>query len=81
MLNFVENTAFVLILVAAIEAAGRGAPWLAWVTGLYMLGRLAHGFGMDGGTLAKGRSIGVIITMLTQLGLAGVAVLIALGVM
>ena len=80
-LNFVENTAFVLVLVAGIELAGRGNPWLAWVVAIYMLGRVAHGFGMDGGTLGKGRSIGTIVTMLTQLGLAAVAVLIVLGVM
>lgn len=80
-LNFVENTAFVLILIAAIELAGKGAPWLTWVAGIYMLGRVAHGLGMDGGSLGKGRTIGVIITMLTQLGLAIVATLIAMGVM
>lgn len=79
-LNFVENTAFVLILIAAIEIAGKGAPWLAWVAAIYMLGRVAHGFGMDGGALARGRSVGTVITMLTQLGLALVGVLIALGV-
>ena len=78
-LNFVENTAFVLILIAAIELSGRGTPWLAWVAGIYMLGRVAHGFGMDGGALAKGRTVGVLVTMLTQLGLAIVAVLITLG--
>ena len=80
-LNFVENTAFVLVLVAGIEIAGKGQPWLAWVAGIYMLARVAHGFGMDGGALAKGRSVGVTVTMLTQLGLAAVAVLIVLGVM
>ncbi|MBY6129193.1 MAPEG family protein [Qipengyuania aquimaris] len=80
-LNFVENTAFFLVLVAAIELSGRGDPWLAWVVALYMIGRVAHGFGMDGGTLAKGRSIGVLITMLSLLGLAAFAVLITLGVM
>ena len=80
-LNFVENTAFFLVLVAAIELSGRGDPWLAWVVALYMIGRVAHGFGMDGGTLAKGRSIGVLITMLSLLGLAAVAELITLGVM
>ncbi|WP_369027157.1 MAPEG family protein [Qipengyuania sp. RANM35] len=80
-LNFVENTAFVLVLVAAIELAGRGNPWLSWVVAIYMLGRLAHAFGMDGGSLGKGRSIGIMITMLTQLGLSVVAVLIVLGVM
>lgn len=78
-LNFVENTAFVLILVAAIELAGRGQPWLTYVVGLYMLGRVAHGVGMDGGSLGAGRRIGVIVTMLTQLGLAVVAILIAAG--
>lgn len=78
-LNFVENTAFVLILIAAIELSGRGTPWLAYVAGIYMVARVAHGVGMDGGALAKGRSIGVIVTMLTQLGLATIATLIALG--
>ena len=80
-LNYVENTAFVLILIAAIELTGKGEPWLAWVAAVYMLGRVAHGLGMDGGALGKGRSIGVIITMLTQLGLAIAAVLITLGVL
>ena len=78
-LNFVENTAFVLILIAAIELAGKGGQWLAWFSMAYMLGRIAHGVGMDGGALGKGRSVGTAITMLTQVGLAIVAVLIALG--
>lgn len=80
-LNFVENTAFVLVLIAAIELAGKGGEWLAYVAGLYMLGRVAHGLGMDGGALAKGRMVGTLVTMLTQLGLAVVAVLVPLGVM
>lgn len=78
-LNFVENTAFVLILIAAIELAGAGGQWLAWVSGIYMLARVAHGLGMDGGTLATGRRLGVIVTMLTQVGLAIAAVLVATG--
>ena len=79
-LNFVENTPFVLILIGAIEFAGKGASWLAIVAGIYMLGRVAHGIGMDGETGTKPRQIGVIITMLTLLGLAIYAVLIAAGV-
>ena len=78
-LNFVENTGFVLILIAAIELAGAGGEWLAWVSGAYLLARVAHGLGMDGGALARGRSVGVAVTMLTQLGLAVVAVLAATG--
>lgn len=78
-LNFVENTAFVLILIAAIELAGAGGQWLALVSGLYMIGRVAHGLGMDGGSFGAGRAVGTLITMLTQLGLAVVAVLAATG--
>ena len=80
-LNFVENTPFALALIAAIELTGRGEPWLAWVAGLYMLGRVAHGFGMDVESATKPRMIGTLVTMLTLLGLAIVAVLIVLGVM
>ena len=78
-LNFVENTAFVLVLIAAIELSGGGGEWLAWVSGAYLLARVAHGVGMDGGALGKGRSVGTAITMLTQLSLAVVAVLVAAG--
>lgn len=80
-LNFVENTPFVLLLIAAIELAGRGDPWLAYVAGIYMLARVAHGVGMDGEGPTKPRMVGVMVTMLTQLGLATVAVLILMGVM
>ena len=80
-LNFVENTPFVLVLIAAIEISGKGAPWLAWVAGFYMLGRVAHGMGMDAETGTKPRMIGTLITMLTLLGLAIVAVLILTGIL
>lgn len=80
-LNFVESTAFVLILIAGIELAGHGRLWLAAVSGIYMLGRVAHGIGMDAESGSKGRMAGTLITMLTQLGLAVVAALIAMRVM
>ena len=78
-LNFAENTPWVLALIAALELAGKGGQWLPYVAGIYMLGRLAHAMGMDGTSLAKGRMIGTITTMLTQLGLAIVAALVATG--
>ncbi|GHA00531.1 MAPEG family protein [Novosphingobium arvoryzae] len=78
-LNFVENTPWVLILIAGIELAARGGAWLAPVGAVFMLGRVAHGLGMDGGRFGVGRSIGTATTMLTQLGLAIAAVLIVLG--
>ena len=80
-LNFAENTPWVLFLIAGIELAGKGAGWLAIVGAAYMLARIAHGLGMDGGSLEKGRGIGVMVTMLTQIGLAIVAVLVATGMM
>jgi uncharacterized membrane protein YecN with MAPEG domain len=73
--NYVENTPFVLMLIAAIELAyGPGGPgWLWWVMLLYMAGRVAHGLGMDGGSLEKGRTVGTLLTLLTLLGLGGYA--------
>lgn len=78
--NFIEFTPIILVLIAAIELSGKGSPWLTYVAGIYMLGRVAHGIGMDGGSFAKGRFIGTITSMLTLLGLAIVAILIPLGV-
>ncbi|MEQ1496336.1 MAG: MAPEG family protein [Novosphingobium sp.] len=80
-LNFAENTPWVLALIAGIELAGKGGQWLAIVGGVFMLGRVAHGLGMDPDGLAKGRMIGTMTTMLAQVGLAIVAVLIVLKVM
>jgi uncharacterized membrane protein YecN with MAPEG domain len=79
--NYIENTPFVLILIAAIEITGKGEPWLAYVAAVYFLGRIAHAFGMEAGDAPKPRFIGTIITLLTLLGLAVVAALIAMGIM
>jgi len=80
-LNYVENTAFVLVLIAAIELSGAGRQWLAYVAAAYFIGRVLHGFGMDGGNLGWGRMVGTLATMLVQLGLAVVAALVAMGVL
>jgi uncharacterized membrane protein YecN with MAPEG domain len=79
--NFVENTPFVLVLIAAIELAGAGGGWLAYVAAAYFVGRVLHGFGMDGGNWSWGRMVGTLVTMLVLLGLAVVAALAAAGVM
>lgn len=75
--NFVEYTPFVLILIALTEVATGTSTWLWAVMAVYMIGRLLHAFGMDG--MARGRSIGIVTTMLIMLGLAGYAVYIAHG--
>lgn len=76
--NFVENTPFVLILIAAIELTGKGGSWLAIVGSLYMLARVSHAFGMDKATPNPLRMIGFAATALVLLGLSTMAVLIAL---
>lgn len=77
--NFVENTPFVLILVAAIEMTGKGGTWLAIVGSVYLLARISHAFGMDRADSNPLRGIGFLVTALTLIGLSTMAVLIALG--
>lgn len=76
--NFIENTPIVLVMIAAIELARTGNPFLLGAAAIYSLGRVAHGIGMDGGPLGFLRAVGTLITMLTQLGLGIWAVSIAL---
>ncbi|MEO6151927.1 MAG: MAPEG family protein [Croceibacterium sp.] len=79
-LNYTEYTPFVLALIAAIELAGRGGQWLAWVAAAYFTARIAHAFGMDGETPSKFRAAGVMVTLLVLAGLAIFAALVAAGV-
>ncbi|HEY9091481.1 MAPEG family protein [Parasphingorhabdus sp.] len=77
--NYGESMPIVLILIGVIEMAslvmGDGAPlWLWLVGGVYMLGRVAHGIGMDGGKLGVGRAIGTVVTLLVMVGLAAYAI-------
>ncbi len=68
--NFSEFTPIVLILIGTIEYAVGTSLWLWAVMSIYMIGRLAHGIGMDGkGPLAGGRSVGILTTFLITLGL------------
>lgn len=71
--NYVENTAFVLILVALVELGLGSSIWLWGVGALYLIGRVLHAIGMDGAGWA--RMAGTLITLLTQLGLAVTALL------
>jgi uncharacterized membrane protein YecN with MAPEG domain len=67
-LNFAEYAPVVLILVALIEMAMGSQLWLWIAAGIFILGRIAHGFGMDGWML--GRMIGTITTLVIMVGLA-----------
>ena len=78
-LNFIENTPLALLLIAVIELTGKGGQWLAVVGAVFMLGRVSHAIGMDNAAANPWRAAGAMTAMLTQLGLAVVEVLIALG--
>jgi len=77
--NFIENTPIVLILIAVIELSHPANHWLAGVAAAYVVARVAHAIGMDGGPFRLGRMIGTLITMTTLLGLGAWAATIAIG--
>jgi uncharacterized protein len=68
--NYVEFTPFVLILIGLIELAVGTQLWLWAVGAIYLLGRIAHGLGMDRPSPNQFRNIGILVTMLAMLGLA-----------
>ncbi|MBL0768018.1 MAPEG family protein [Sphingopyxis sp. XHP0097] len=72
--NFVENTAFVVILLALVELGLGSSIWLWGVGALYLVARILHALGMDG--MMWGRMAGTTVTMLVQLGLAVTALAI-----
>lgn len=78
--NFAETAPFVLALIAAIELAGAGGVWLAWVAAIWVIGRLLHPFGMERPAPNAFRASGVLSTWLILLGLAIYAALIVMGV-
>ena len=73
-LNFAENTPLVLILFLGLELCGMIPDlWLAIIAPLYIAARIAHAIGMDAESDSKPRMIGVALTMLITLALAGMA--------
>ena len=67
-LNFAEYVPVVLILIALIEAAKGTHLWLWIVAAIFIVGRVLHGFGMDGWRF--GRTAGMITTSPIMIGLA-----------
>jgi uncharacterized protein len=74
--NFIEYTPLFLILLALVELAEGSESWLWGVAILFILGRLAHPFGMDRPAPNKLRLIGILITWTVLLGLALYAIAI-----
>jgi uncharacterized membrane protein YecN with MAPEG domain len=76
--NFIEYTPIILILLGLIELAVGSRVWL-WAVGVvYILARIAHGFGMDRPRPdpLRLRMIGTIVTALILLGLALYAIVL-----
>ena len=73
-LNFAEYVPVVLILFGLVELAKGSQFWLWLVALVFILGRVAHGFGMDG--WAAGRAFGMASTSLIMVGLGLYAVAI-----
>jgi uncharacterized membrane protein YecN with MAPEG domain len=77
--NFAENMPIFLILLFALELAGGNRTILFVAVVAFVLARIAHGIGMDGGSLARLRNVGVITSTLSILALAGYATALAAG--
>jgi uncharacterized membrane protein YecN with MAPEG domain len=75
--NFVEYTPFILILFALVELAIGPQTWLWIVALIYILGRVAHAFGMDFDVPHKARAVGILITFVVMLILAIAALYVA----
>jgi hypothetical protein len=68
--NFIEYTPLFLILLALIELSRGSETWLWGVAIVYILGRLAHPFGMDRPAPNKLRMLGILTTWIVLVGLA-----------
>ena len=75
--NYAENMPVFLVLLALTELAG-GNKWVLWGAGIgFILARIAHAFGMDRASLRLWRMIGMTLTTVLILVLAGYAIFIA----
>ena len=77
--NFVEHAPFVLILLAGLELSGSNRIALAIIAGVFIIARVLHGLGMDGGDRKQFRMYGMITSSLVTLTLTVWAILCVLG--
>ena len=68
--NFIEHAPIFLILLAALEISGGKRLPLAIIAVVFLLGRMAHGIGMDGGGLQRWRRIGMMSSTIASVALA-----------
>ena len=68
--NFIENAPFFLILLGGLEISRANRLALAIIAAIFILARIAHGVGMDGGTLQRWRRYGIVTSSFMSLALA-----------
>jgi len=72
--NFAENIPIFLVLLALVELGTGSELWLWIVALLFILARLLHAFGMDRPAPNAPRMVGMGLTVLLLVGLAGYAI-------
>jgi uncharacterized protein len=77
--NFAEYTPLFLILLSVLELAGGERGLLLAAAAAFMLARVSHGIGMDGGSLKYFRVAGMSFSTLATVTLAGWAAVMAAG--
>jgi uncharacterized protein len=68
--NFIENAPFVLILLGGLELSGASRLGLALIAAIFLLARIAHAIGMDGGSVGVWRRNGILTSSFVSLALA-----------
>jgi len=77
--NFIETTPFFLFLILGLELSGVNRIALAIVAALFILARISHGIGMEGGEKARFRVYGMTTTTCVTIALILWAVVCLLG--
>lgn len=77
--NFTEYTPMTLILFGLVELAVGASIWLWGAAMIFVLSRIAHGFGMDAEKPTVWRAGGALLTWVVMVGLALAALYIAYG--
>jgi len=75
--NFIEHAPFVLILLAGLEISGANRIALAVIAAIFIVARVLHGLGMDGGERHRFRVYGMISSSVVTLTLTLWALLCA----
>lgn len=78
--NFIENTPLFLILTGALEISRVSQFALGIIAAAFLLSRVAHAFGMEGGALQRWRTIGILGSFLATAVLAVWAIACAMQV-